>query len=224
MAETAGIEEEFVEEVKSTFDLSAKLRGRPLRSKTVTVYTDEVAGEQIQNIEVALQQLTDMPTSLKVIAKAARDLGLESAADGLDKVALDGVRDIDKYTKLEDDKAELVETLKASAITFELQALPRIVVNGGHREARKALGIKGASVPDDRMEEFSDLATAILLTKAITSLRDADGAIITNVTVEQAKDILAYLPFSEFQKVDNALAELNSRDVISGAITDTPDF
>lgn len=225
MSKTAEIqnEEEFVEEVKSTFDLSARLRGRSLRTDSVVVYTDEVTAERIQTLETALQQLSDMPTSLKTIANAARGFGIEAAADALDKISAEGIRDIGEYTRIEEEKAELVEKLKDSALKVELQALPQIIVRDIRRQAKKKLGIKG-NVSEDRLDEFSEVVAVLALTKAITSLRDADGGVVDDLSYEQAKDIVDYLPISESNKIDAAMYDLGYSDVISGVITDTPDF
>jgi len=223
MPEVIENEEEFVDEVKGSFDLSAKLRGRPMRTGAVVVYTDEVTAERIQTIEAALQQLTDMPAGFKSIADAARNMGLEEVADNLDKIVTSGIHDIDEYNKLEEEKAELVEVLKQSALKIELQAIPKIVLKDCRRQAKKHLGIKG-NIPEERIEEFSDVHTAIALTKAVTSTRDAEGHVNTTLTIDAARDLFDYLPDSEWSKIDQALADLGYRDVISGAITDDPDF
>lgn len=225
MSKTAEVqnEEEFVEEVKSTFDLSARLRGRSLRTDSVVVYTDEVTAERIQTLETALQQLSDMPTSLKTIANAARGFGIEAAADALDKISAEGIRDIGEYTRIEEEKAELVGKLKDSALKVELQALPQIIVRDIRRQAKKKLGIKG-NVSEDRLDEFSEVVAVLALTKAITSLRDSDGGVVDDLSYEQAKDIVDYLPISESNKIDAAMYDLGYSDVISGVITDTPDF
>lgn len=215
--------EEFVNEVKGTFDLSARLRGRSMRTGTVVVYTDEPTAERIQTVEAALQQLTDMPAGFKSLAAAIRNLGHEDIADNIESVVDSGIRDMDEYNGLEQERDELKETLKASAIKIELQAIPKIVLKDCRRLAKKHLGIKG-NIPEERIEEFSDVNTAIALTKAITSLRDADGNVNTSLTVDEARDLFDYLPDSEWQKIDTALADLGYRDVISGAITDDPDF
>lgn len=215
--------EEFVNEVKGTFDLSARLRGRSMRTGSVVVYTDEPTAERIQTVEAALQQLTDMPAGFKSLAAAIRNLGHEDIADNIESVVDSGIRDMDEYNELEKERDELKETLKASAIKIELQAIPKIVLKDCRRLAKKHLGIKG-NIPEERIEEFSDVNTAIALTKAITSLRDADGNVNTSLTVDEARDLFDYLPDSEWQKIDTALADLGYRDVISGAITDDPDF
>lgn len=216
--------EQVISEAKSTFDLSARLRGRPMRTKSVIVYTDEVAAERIQDLEVCLQGLTDLPTNVKSIASAARHLGMEEVADNLERIAASGVRDIEEFTRMEEEKAELVEQLKASALKIELQAIPEIILKDCRRQARKNLGIKGSGVPDERIEEFTDTVTAIALTKAVTSVRDPEGNVSTDLTVDGARDLQGYLPASEFGKIDQALADLGYRNVVAGAITDDPDF
>jgi hypothetical protein len=151
-------------------------------------------------------------------------MGFETEAAYLRARADEYVVDQEAYDAAEAEEERLRKELIASALTFKLQGVPEIAVKKANRDAKSDLNIKGA-IPADREEEYNSRSAVVLLSRMIIGVKDhSDGAVNSSVSVDEAQEILDFLPLSEAAKVMNAAIELREKAHFSGGITDEVDF
>lgn len=98
----------------------------------------------------------------------------------------------------DDKKIELKKQVEASGLTFELQGLPRAAVNAVVRS-------KTAKISDE--DERADAINIELLTRSITSIKNASGELVSS-TDDSIKDFLSAIPQQSFLKLVTALNQL----------------
>jgi len=220
---------EAVEEVKGSFDLGALIKGRPVRYKSVKVYTDEVLGEMLGGAE-------DERNNLGMVA-GRRRWGLLGEADALgaelkvleayEEPAEDVKARIDEISarliEIRDEVNDILEQMEASSLTIELQSLPPIINKDAQRKARQELGIKG-NVPADRTQEYVDEYNAQVLSRAIVSITNGVGEKNTTISVQDARDLYGFLPASEVQKLDAIVDEVVFKSAIAKSLSTDADF
>lgn len=212
------VAKEAAEEGRKTFDLGARLKGRGLRRVTHRAFTDEEAGQALGGVEErrdpsgsfvighrkwgAIGELTDL--------KLAKEKGDDN--------------DLQIDAKTEEIRS-LMETLDATALDIELQAIPPVVKKDARRKAKAALDIKGKGVPDDRLDEFADEFNAQLLHAAALSITDVGtGDRNTSVSVEDARNLYDFLPSEESARLEEAVAKLLFESAIADHATSDVDF
>ena len=217
---------QIVAEAKAGFNLTARLQGRALRTGSITVYTDEIAGEKYKAIDLKLQQISDSAANLKKLAEAARNVGLEAGAVALETEAGNALANTDlaAYAALETEQEAVKAELDASSLTFELRAVPEIIVKDTRRKSNLALSIKGP-VPEDRQDEWGEYFTALLLTQVIRKVTDhATGDSAESISLEDARSLGDYLPLSQFQRLSVKMADVQYKNSISDSVTAEADF
>jgi hypothetical protein len=193
---------QIVTEAQEEFDLEARLTNRKMRTGQITVFTDEVLAEAHSDAERAVALL-----------ERARDIAGE-----------DDDTENDALPALKEAAAAALEELNKTAITFHFQAVPPIIQKAGRRKARKDMGLK-SEVPADKVEEFSDLITAYLLSDCTVRYVDhQSGTTVNDLTVKAARALINFLPDAEFKRLDLKLGEVQFKNVISESATAQIDF
>lgn len=223
------------EEEKADYDLRNRLAGLRNRKKSVTVYADDGAGEELGGAEDVLGfggvktgkqrrwglvgKLADLQDAAAILVKESEDEG-ETAEREAAMNRLAG--------EIAEVKAQIpaaLERMKASAFTFHLRTIPEVIIKDCHRKAREALGItkKGEDVSqnDEYLAEF----TANFLVASTEKWVDhGAGKEFTSIDPDQVRAFADLLPRGEFTKIDTAMAELSMTTKIAQQVTDTPDF
>lgn len=230
MGKKKAVEEQFEQiaaEAREGYSLRDRLQGRTRVSKTVTVYTDEVAGRELGG---AVDQEDQFGIKL-----GRRRWGLKGELDALEErlVALDKQESPDEdevnevVALIEKTKKKIpgvLKRLEASALVFTLSSVPDLVKKDARRRAKKAAGIKGKGI-EGREEEFGEEYTPILLSESVQSWEDrATGKTFSTLSVEEAKWLQQDLPEGEFPKLDAAMIDLSFQAQISNVATDSADF
>ncbi len=201
---------------KKGFDLSARLKNRGLRRVTLTLFLDEDKGAQLGRAEDIFDVMGN------VVGHEREGILGQIEALGDEKESAAVKSELAKLTKKRD---ELIAELAKSGITVKLQAVPPIISNDCRRKAKEELGIKEKNVPADQTEEFNASFTAHLLSVTIQSVTDNEtGAINDKVTLQDAKQMMDYLPAGQFARLDEALARIQYTDAISRSIEVQEDF
>lgn len=219
---------ETIVEAKATFNLADTLRGRGFRTGSITVYTDEILGEKHFDLEAELKKVKDSTSSLGILLDAAGELGLTDAALALqplfDAALLSGV-DAAKVAEIEAQLAPIKAELEATSFTFNLRAVPPIVVKDARRRAKKSLGIIGKNISENLEEEFLEYASAYVLSSMVTSyVQHASGITIDNLSDSDARDLGDLLPEGEFARLSAKVNDIQFKTVVGANVTETPDF
>lgn len=222
--------EDIVEEERSTFDLTSRLQGISKRERTVTVYTDEIAGEELGGIERFYYPDTD-------IVKSTRRWGVRGEQDALrekitEALKADQISDEEvgrlkaENAELEAKAAKIQKQLDKTAITFTLRAVPNIVLKDAQRKARQNLGIKiKGGITPEQVEDLTDEAFAVVLNVSVVSWIDAaDGTLRHSLPLEDARALKKYLLAEEWAKIERAIDELQSFKAIGDRVTADADF
>src|SRR4051812_46766312 len=138
---------EIVEETKEQFreepdalPQAARGQHRNRRTDSITIFLDAVAGEQYAGVQNALDALTGA-------LQHATELGDTETKDRLQE----------QYDVVEASATEYKNALASDAYTFELRALPPVIMKGIRRETRAELGIKTKGIEDDQEEAYNEL-------------------------------------------------------------------
>lgn len=202
------------EKAKADFDLIARLQGRTFRQTRVTLFTDEPTAEKLGG--------TDATKGALGLSESVRRWGVLGEIDEL-RAAGDEAS-LEKIPELEARAAELRELLDESAMHVTLQAIPEIAWKVIQRDSRKKFQDKQTKkVPEDRIDEYEDHNVACLIRDMVVSIETVDG-IKKSVTEDEAKAFAEYLPASEYQKLRDAILEVQFRSAIDSSITDDADF
>lgn len=228
MSKKKDIETEIQEEAREGYSLIERLRSAAVRTKTVTVYTDAVAGEELGGAEDAVDQYGLKGGRRRWGLKGDLDIALEKASrlEGQDDPDEDEVREVAaEIDRLKKAIPAVVKRLEKSALTFTLRTIPDFVIRDARRQARKALGIKGKGVPESRLEEFGLEHLAHLVAASVESWEDKQAKQkFTHLTVSEAKALRDELPVGQFDRLDKAIGDLSFEAKIASDATDTPDF
>ncbi|WP_406245799.1 hypothetical protein ACI7YT_12215 [Microbacterium sp. M] len=246
-AEFEAFEEEIVEEAREGYDLRDRLRNRLKRTKTVTVYTDDIAGSELGGAEDSVDAYG--------IRHGRRRWGIKGELDRLGEVATDLERRLVNLTEILDenpDDAEaaaqraeveahiatlaekvaaeqkkitpLLKRLEKTSLQFTLRTIPDLVIRDARRKAKRNLGIKG-KIPEVLLEEFNLEHVAILVAASVESWEDKGAKQkFTSLTVEEARALRDELPVGQFTVLDKAIGELSFEAQISNLATDSADF
>ncbi|UOE45887.1 hypothetical protein [Agromyces larvae] len=209
------VAEEAAETGRKSFDLKARLQKRPLRHETIRVFTDEVTGEALGGFEDVLDA--------NGFVKSRRGWGAARELAELKLLNKDGANDEAIAAKIAEMEA-LAAKLDETALDIALQAVPAVIKKDARRAAKQHLGIRG-KVTDDRADEFVDELDAQILYRSVVSIHDVEsGETNKAVTIEDARDLLAYLPDTESGRLLAAVAKLQFQGAIAEQATAQVDF
>ena len=200
--------EELATEVKGAYDLRARLQNRAMRTAIVTVFTDEVLGEQhlkiaeeVKQIEALLVPIPGVTLSEIVVSEADAEV-----------------------VKLNKQLEPLTTELNETSMTFNLRAVPKIVSKDAARRARKSLGIKG-KINDDQFEDYAEYFNSYMLTKVVASYTDhAIEQSFDELTLDGARALEELLPDPEYARLKAAMDDLIVKNAFSETITGQVDF
>ena len=212
MSEINAENEAAVVEAKSSFDLKSRLQGRMLRTGSITIFTDEIAGEKHMAVSEELVRENHKAREAYIDKETGEVL---IAAISLDKK---------RIAVLEKQQAALVKEIDATALSFEWRAVPEIVVKDARRRTHAIYDVNG-SLPDGKELDFGDYFTAYLLSKAVTRFKDHEsGTISTVLTIEDAQAMAEFLPAAEYLKLNMAFTKTQFTTAIAHEATDHADF
>lgn len=228
------------EETRGEFSLRDRLAGVNRRTKTVTIYTDAVTGDELgyakdevleggfrtgQRIRKGIIGEMD---ALEAEGKAILTRIEEEEKAGLEPtegLAEQAVAVGEKAKSFGPKIAALRKKLDESALVFTLHAVPDFVIRDARRQARLALGIKGKGIPDAQAEDYGLEYLAQILSASTGSWEDhLSGEKHSRLTVQQAKELRDFLPYGQFDRLDAAMTELSFQAAIDNSVTDNPDF
>jgi hypothetical protein len=215
MSENTPEVDKTIAEAKSSFDMRARLNGSARRKASIKIFTDEVAGEELGYAKDVVEfNALGLTTGTK--RERLGVLGLIDGDDGSD----------DKYSlHLDSEEKRLCKLLDESAITYNIAAVPPLVIDGVRRTSRKELGIKGSIVPDDDVENYNKVYLANLFMAVIPSFIDhATGETYTGLGRDGAASIKELLPASEYARLDAKIIEVQFKDAIDESVTAQADF
>lgn len=209
MVDEAAVKE-IADEAKSTFNLMERLRGRPIRTQEVTVYTDEVAGAEHEALATRLREVEALSAAL-----VATD----------DEANLPEIERLDaQAASLRDEVKEAARAVEASGLTFKLRAVPPKIAELADKATRKHLGVTD-NLSTEQVQDFVDEYTARLLKDSVEYYRDhATDTLVRQLTIEEARELKGLLPRGEFEKLDKAIADLSARAHISENVARDADF
>lgn len=218
-----------VEEAKANFDLVDKLRGRAMRQDSITVFTDEITGEAHQKVELEISNLSETRARLSLLEEAASELKLTKAALALGKLIQEEEDspsfDKERFDELTAERDELAREMKRTSLTFNLRAVPPIIVKGSQRETRKKLGIVRKGITDDQEEQYAEHLSAAVFAAMTTSYVDHEtGAVVSKLTQEYAHALSDLLPESEAKRIAAKIDDLALKNVIGTSVIQSADF
>ncbi|MET4703110.1 hypothetical protein [Frigoribacterium sp. UYMn621] len=207
-----------VTEAKGSFDLKARLMKRGLREKRITLYTDEVAGEE-------LGYAKDIPRVVlgSIVGNEREREGVLGEIDTLENAdSLDAEQENTLVT-LKVRANELRSALESTAITVDLRAVPPIIAEDARRKAKRELNLKGPGPFED--ENWPAVSMAKLLQVVITGLTDhATGETTKLISFDDAKALKDFLPASEYLRLDLAIGAIQFKTAIDESVTGSADF
>lgn len=220
--------DKMVKTTKRGFDVKARLRNRGLRRGSITIYLNEEMGPE-------LGWAYDKLDGFGNVVRREREgvIGeIDSLKDDQQKIldarepssdAPTGLED--KAAELEAKRDELIAELAKTAMHFELRAVPPVIQKDMRRRARQTLGIKEKDIPEGLTEEFNTAEAAHLMTVIIQSVKDNEtGGVNTEVTYEDAIDMMGYIPPAQFARLDELMGKIQFTDAISREIESQEDF
>ena len=195
-----------VTEAKKSFSLTDRVKGRNLRDDSVTIYLDEVTG-------AAIGGARDLKNGFGVTVDRER-WGVLGEIDKA--VADDPEADV---SELRAEVVELMKTLRESALTYHLHAVPEVVVKAARRKAKQAVGPRAQNI-----EDYDDTLYAHLLAAMVRKVVDADGAESGGLDFDGAVIVQGYTPPDEYSKVIAKVNEIQFKQAISDQATGSADF
>lgn len=228
------------DEARDEYDMRARLAKSNRRHKRVTVYTDEVLGEELGSAvdETYFDGIDSLKTGRRIRKgligeldalkeRAAATLAkLEDAPDGEDEGPAAEAKQIEtEITALNKKISALLKKLEKSAMTFNLHSVPDEIIKGARRKARQHLGIKKKGIPEDLQEEYNEEYACQMLSVSVADWEDKlAGEKFTSLGVQQARDLQGLLPAGQFPRLDAAMVELSFEASIANAAVDNVDF
>jgi len=230
--------EDIAKTTKRGFDLSARLKKRGLRKATITLYLDEELGPKLgwafdtkdafgntiaRQREGVLGKIDAFIETKEQLLAARR---AQNIAHPDELVDVDAPTPFDEPIKeLEVQRDDLIKKLEEGAIVLHLKAVPPIIQKDCRRKARETLGLTEKGIPEDKQEDFNLSYTAHLMAMIIMEIKDnQSGESITEVTYDDAIELMGYLPQGQFQRLDDLLGTLQFADAISRSIEGQEDF
>lgn len=217
-----------VEEARENYSLEDRLRNRGMRTKTIGVYTDEPTAEKHLEIENKINLLNRGATAVQMMIEAAREAGLNDAAEALqpvlEKIVTDPEYRAEEIAALEAERNALANELRSTALVFHLRAVPELIIKDSRRQAKKKLGITGKNVPEAQDEIFDDYVTGFILSAVTEHYVDNVDGSVHNLDPDNARFLADLLPRGEYLKLTGALQEVQFKNVISQSVTDQADF
>jgi seryl-tRNA synthetase len=228
------------EEARDDFDLSKRLAGRAERKKTITVYSDADAGDELGYADEEeemfgiktgrrarsglLGELDALQAEGEALAKLFEtNAELEIDNDDEDLARAQAIPGEIKALKARIEK--LRKQLKETSFEFTLHTLPEIIQDAVKRETRDALKIKGKGIPDARQEEYNREFVAQMLVKSTERWVDLEtGEEHSSLSLERARSFKRYLPRGQFDRLDEAMVKLSFQAAIANSATDNADF
>ena len=221
---------EIVDDARGSYDLRDRLRGISRRKRVVTVFTDEVVGEELGGVEKVYQPGTKLLLETRRWGVRGEQDELRERAKRLQaekNPAAEAVAAIkEEAAELQAQAADLEEQLEKSALVFTLQALPELVMKVSKRKAYKNLKLKyNGALTGEEQEDVRDEYLAILLANATVKMHDnLTDTEVGGISVEDAKDLKEQLLPEEWAKLERALDELQAMKAIGDRATDDADF
>lgn len=208
--------DETVANARKSFDLKERLQGLGLRTGEITIYTDEVSGEELGYARDILS-----PNTLGIKVVVGRDRrGVLGQIDELDEKSETYAQDLERLSERRD---ELVTKIKESALTFGIRAVPPVIAKSHERQARKQLGINGKPSDEER-SNVTEVQFALLFADTITSVVDADGADAGRLDYDAAKSLADYLPRAQLERLRDKVIDVQFNDMIDESVTSDADF
>lgn len=213
--------QQIAQQARDEFDLGAELQGRSRRTRTVRVYTDEEAGDQLGGIELVtvVDQFgleSQKPRAWGIVKKIA-DLSADEETEKKNAKAIKALKEEAKV---------LQARLEDSALEIELHSIPKIIKDDATRAARKALGVnEKINENHPRYDEFTDEYDAQILQRTTESVtKVSTGAVNRGITIETARTLKGMLPEFEWKKIFEAQVELLWQNAISTQAVQDSDF
>lgn len=204
--------DDVVTEAKATFDLTARLQGRGLRTGEITLYLDEVNGEKLGHAR-------DLKNGIGMVV-GREQVGVLGEIDKLDEKSETYKKDLEWLSK---ERDELLSAIKASAITVLLRAVPPVIAKSHERQARKQLGLKGKP-SEDEQNALNEVQLALLYVDTVTGIVDAEGADGGKLDYVGAKALIDYLPTHQLLRLRDKVLDIQFGDVIDESVTSDSDF
>lgn len=219
--------EQIQSDARENFSLRDRLATGGRRTKTVTIYTDANAGAKLGFAEDGtytreraglLGELDEIRTDIQQRLKFTDENDEDAIAALKAELA-------ERTGALREQITELRDELNKTAFIFTLQSLPNVIVRSLRRKARQALGIKGKDIPEDMQEDYALEHTAQFVAASVVEMTDnLTGVTHKGFTVEQAHELLDFLPPGQFDVLDNAIMNLSIERTVGKASTDDLDF
>lgn len=231
---------------KRGFDLSARLKNRGLRKSSIVLFLDEEKGPELgwaydnkdmlgnvvsRSREGVIGELDILQAAREdlVAQRTARLAASGDAKNDAEAKALSSFPDMkpieEKIEKLEKRRDALIADLTKTGITVKLRAVPPIIQKDIRRRAKATLEITEKDVPDTIKEEFNLSQSAHLMTLVFQSITDNEtGETNTEITYQDAIDLIGYLPPGQFQRLDDEMGKVQFMDAISTEIETQEDF
>lgn len=206
---------EIVDETKEQFReepdaLPEAARGkfRARRTDSITIFLDGVAGEEYSKVQSALDALTG------AIAHATELEDTDTAASLQEQ-----------YDVVEAKATEYKAALSEDAYTFELRALPPVIMKGLRRETRAEVGIKDKGIPAVLEEAYDELFPLKMILKMTVRFVDhGESSDATELTAEKLREIYDYGDEFQWLRLTNLANDLQFRNTISASVAESPDF
>lgn len=193
--------EEFTESPQALRD---RIKNRGRRTKRFTVAYDELAGEGVTALEAVLDTLTP------VVQKATSDIQEQAKQ---------------KYAEVEAELETARAEMLKSALTFQLQALPSLIVKDVRRKTRAALGITEKGIPEGREDDFNDrFLLEMIAAQTVSFIDHGEDRAYGTVDIETLQTLEDELPPLQWGKIVTAANDLQFRNVISEAAIQSADF
>jgi hypothetical protein len=239
---------------KRGFDLKARLEGRGLRRGSITLYLDEEKGVELGDAYDVRNQLGGFIRRERTGVIGDLDLAREerenliAANEKRNEEAIQVMRnasmaeaeierasaelpqadtsEIDAtIAEIEAKRDEMVAELEKTGLVIQLRAVPPVIQKDCHRKAKATLEITEKKVPADKEDEFKASELAHLLSVVIQSITDIESDTVNDdVTYEDAKALMDFLPPSQWARLDAKLYEVQFTDAISRSIESQEDF
>ena len=222
--------EQVAEEARSSFGLSERLAGITKRTRTVTAYTDEIAGEALGGVETIYMPGTELVTGTRRWGVAGEQADLRDEIKTLlagEEVDEEQVASAKKRAAALERKAKaLRKTLEETALTFTLRAVPELVMKDSRRKAYRHLKLKSkGGLTDEQREDLGLEYLARVLSKMVVEWSDAStGEKHEYLPLEDARALQAHLLPEEWGKIETTIDELQARKAIGDAATADADF
>jgi hypothetical protein len=234
---------------KRGFDPAERLHKRGLRRATITLFLEEDKGPEIGwvqdvnnslgqfvrrervgvigDIEAVEEERDNALAEYKTALENAKVLETPAAELKQAKKAVDSIVEAanGRIAELTAKRDEMIAELTKTAWVLKLRAVPPVIQKDCRRLARQTLEIASKHVPEDKQDELNDAYSAHLLTKIIQSITDNEsGEINTEVTYEDAVEIMGWLPPGQWRRLDHVIGKIQFTDAISQSIEGQEDF